>query len=118
MSDQWPRAHLRAALREVGYDAIGTRDLKNALRIAAVEAGRGPVGLLMVDQRVLHDDAEALLRAVRERFADSRILLLAGATSAHPPGPWNRVLTRPLSVEEIVSAVQSALPLAQRSALD
>jgi hypothetical protein len=111
MSDQWPRAHLRAALREVGYDAVGTRDLQNALRIPPVAADRGPVRLVVVDQHVLHADAEERLRDVRECFADPRFLLVASATSAHPAGEWERVVTRPLSVADLVSAVQALLPL-------
>lgn len=111
MSDQWPRAHLRSALREAGYDAVGTRDLENALHIAPVAAGRGPVRLIVVDQHVMHDDADALLRDVRSCFADPRFLLVASAASTHPAGEWDRVATRPLSVADIVSTVEELLPL-------
>ena len=111
MSDQWPRAHLRAALREAGYDAVGTRDLDNALRIAPVETDRGPVGLLVVDQQDLHASADALLHEVRERFAHPRSLLVARAVNAHAASEWDRVITRPLSVADIVSAAKVLLPL-------
>ena len=111
MPDQWPRAHLRAALREVGYDAVGTRDLQNALRIAPTAAGRGPVQLVVLDQHAIHAHADALLDDLRGRFADPRFLLIASAASAHPAGEWNDVVTRPLSVAELVAAVQSLLPL-------
>ena len=111
MSDQWPRAHLRSALREAGYDALGTRDLENALHIAPVVAGRGPVRLLVVDQRVLRHEADALLNEVRRSFADPRFILIASAASTNSAGEWDRVVTRPLSVADIVSAVQALLPL-------
>ena len=111
MSDQWPRAHLRSALREAGYDAVGTRDLQNALRLAPVATDRGPVRLVVLDQQVLHAEADAQLREVRERFADPRLLLVASALSTHPAGEWARVIARPLSVADIVVAVQALLPL-------
>ncbi len=111
MPDQWPRAHLRAALREEGYDAVGTRDLQNALRIAPVAAGRGPVQLIVLDQQVLHAEADAQLREVRERFADPRLLLVASALSTRPAGEWARVIARPLSVGDIVAVVHALLPL-------
>src|SRR5690348_14809849 len=111
MSDQWPRAHLRSALREAGYDAVGTRDLQNALRLAPAAANRGPVRLVVLDQHVLHAGADAWLREVRERFADPRFLLVASALSARPAGEWARVIARPLSVGDIVAAVQALLPL-------
>lgn len=111
ISDQWPRAHLRSALREAGYDAVGTRDLENALHIAPVAAGRGPVRLVVVDQHVLHAGADALLHDVRECFAGPRFLLVASAASTYPAGEWDRIVTRPLSVADIVSAVQALLPL-------
>ena len=118
MSDQWPRAHLRAALREAGYDAVGTRDLDNALRIAPAMPGRGPVELLVVDQHVLHADAPALLQEVRDRFGHPRSLLVASAMSERATDEWDRVVSRPLTVAQLVSAVQSALPLERRRPID
>src|SRR3954468_17682428 len=53
MTDQWPRALLRAALRECGYDAVGTRSVAGAARLAAPDEGRGPVGLVVLEQETL-----------------------------------------------------------------
>src|SRR4051812_45044558 len=41
MAAQWPRALIRAALQETGYDALGARDLDEALTYPVDEAGRG-----------------------------------------------------------------------------
>src|ERR1700682_6312362 len=61
MAEQWPRALPRAALREVGFDAVGTRTLGSALRVNPDEPDRGPIGLVILDQSVLGDDADGQL---------------------------------------------------------
>src|SRR3954470_19927901 len=47
MPDQWPRALLRAALRDAGYDAVGAPGLSAALRYRPAVADRGPVRLVV-----------------------------------------------------------------------
>ncbi|HET9012274.1 MAG TPA: hypothetical protein VFN38_10705 [Gemmatimonadaceae bacterium] len=111
MADQWPRALLRAALRDVGYDAIGTRTLETALRLPDVDAARGPVRLIVVDQSALGDATGADLEAIVARHGAPPVLLLASATVEAPAGPWRRVLRRPVSVADIVAAVESMFPL-------
>lgn len=59
MPDRWPRALLRAALRNAGYDAVGASSLGRALRIRADEPSRGAVCLVIVDQSALHDASDA-----------------------------------------------------------
>ena len=110
MLDQWPRVLLRAALREAGYDAIGTRSLAGALRLAEPEAEHGSVGVVVLGQ-------EAFTRAdlpdlERLRLAThAPILLLAAAGRVVEEGPWVRVLRRPVSIGELVLSVESLLPL-------
>jgi len=114
MSDQWPRALIRAALREVGYDAIGARNTEEARRYRAIEAGRGAVRLLVAD----HDAATRGHDELREIMAAHRnppVLLVAHATRDVPEGPWSRVMRRPVSVADVVTAVQSLLPLAEEA---
>jgi DNA-binding response OmpR family regulator len=120
MADQWPRALLRSALRETGYDAVGTRNLPSALRVPATMPGRGPVRLIVVDQAALDDDAGDRLERLVASHGHPPTMLLARSTSATPGGSWATVLRRPVSMAEISSAVQSALPLpvGQRRALD
>ena len=120
MPDQWPRALLRAGLREAGYDAIGTRGLRAALSIKPTVPERGPVGLIIVDQPALAATATASLAALRSRHADVKLMLIARPTVATPASDWNLVLRRPLSVADIVTAAQSVLPLApnEQHALD
>jgi hypothetical protein len=62
---------MRAALREAGYDAIGTRSLDGALAYAAETPGRGPVRAIVVDGSAI-DNASAgvsgeLLTELRRR---------------------------------------------------
>ena len=111
MPEQWARALLRAALREVGYDAVGTRTLSSALRVNPNEPDRGPVRLIILDQSVLGGDADGELAQLLARNSSPATILLARPTLAVPDGPWHRVLRRPVSVGEIVAAAQASLPL-------
>ncbi len=116
MPDQWPRALLRAALREAGYDAVGAPSLPAALRYPAQVSDRGPLRLVLVDQAVLDDEGAAtLLAALLRRHQDPVPLLLARATRPSPPPPpgaaWRHVISRPASLGDLVAAVQAALPL-------
>jgi hypothetical protein len=118
MPEQWPRSLLRAALREVGYDALGAPRLAGALRYRAEVPGRGAVRLVLVDQAVLRgDEAFPLLTALLHRHEDPAAVLLAGVApmpglpEGAEPAPWARVLRRPVSIEGIVAAVRELLPL-------
>ena len=111
MAEQWPRALLRSALRETGYDAVGTRTLSSALRVPVSLPGRGPVRLIVVDQSALHGDAGDRLERLLANHGHPPTMLLARSTSATPGGSWDRVLRRPVSVAEISTAVRSVLPL-------
>jgi len=117
MPEQWPRALLRAALRETGYDALGAPSVTAGLRYRAVAEGRGLVALIVVDQAAVGDpEASERLMALRHRHRDPPLVLLTSATApaeitldaAH--GVVRR-LRRPASLAELIAAVQSALPL-------
>ncbi len=120
MVDQWPRALLRAALRDVGYDAVGTRSLETALRLPDVEVDRGPVRLIVIDQSAVGNTSGSELEELLSRHRTSATLLLASATVDAPAGPWGRVLRRPVSVADIVAAVEAMVPVpaAARRPLD
>lgn len=120
LPDQWPRALLRAALRDVGYDAVGTRTLETAQRLPDVDADRGSVRLIVIDQSALGDSTGPELEETVARHGTPPILLLASATVEAPAGPWRRVLRRPVSVADIVAAVEAMLPIpaAARRPLD
>jgi len=111
MSDDGRRALIRAALREVGYDAIGTHGPRDAWLVPPGEQDRASVRLIIVDQNALSPVEIESLSALRRRFGDPDILLLARATVAPPEGPWHRVLRRPVSVADIVSAAEELVPL-------
>jgi len=110
MPEQWPRALLRAALREVGYDAVGTRNLDTALRVRPEEPDRGSIRLVIVDQAAASGAQEQLTKLFSLHGMPPAILL-ARPTLAVPAGPWARVLNRPVSVDEMVTAVEESLPL-------
>ena len=118
MSDQWRRALLRAALREVGYDAIGTRGFREAALIRRSAPDRGPVRLLVVDQDTLGREDVQLFLSQRERLGNPEVILLARATVAPPDGPWRAVLRRPFSVADVVHTVRQMIPLTASHELD
>jgi hypothetical protein len=109
MVDQWPRALLRAALREVGYDASGTRVLSMVRSRIAPEAGRGPVRLVVLDQNALTDTDAPELEALGS--AGIPIVLLAPAVRRLLGGPWARVIRRPFSIGDLVQAIEGLVPL-------
>jgi hypothetical protein len=109
MSDQWPRALLRAALREVGYDASGTRVLSMVRSRITPEAGRGPVRLVVLDQDALTDTDAPELEALSS--ARIPIVLLAPAVRRLQGGPWARVIRRPFSIGDLVQAIEGLVPL-------
>jgi hypothetical protein len=115
MPDQWPRALLRAALREAGYDALGAPGLAGALRYRRDSPERGPVRVILVDQGALTgDDAGAQLNGLARRQGDPALLLLAkGGPSPDttPDGGWRRIVRRPASIAELVEAVRAVIPL-------
>jgi hypothetical protein len=111
MRAQWPRALLRAALREEGYDASGTRAVNGALHQAAPDPTRGPVRLLLIDQDALGEGDVRRVEELQDRTPGAPILLLAPVTRQAQQGPWARVIRRPISISELVLAIESLAPL-------
>lgn len=109
MPDQWRRALLRAALREVGYDAVGTQGVSAGMRVPPTDQERGDVKLIIIDQDALDENDGPVEELIDTHHATS--LLIARSTIAPPRGPWQRTLTRPLAIDDIVATVQSLLPL-------
>jgi hypothetical protein len=120
MPDQWPRALLRAALRESGYDALGAPGLTGALRYRADAPDRGPVRVILVDQGALiGENAGARLNALARRHGNPALVLLgrAGAgPDSTPEGGWRRTVRRPASIAELVEAVRALIPLPPNAA--
>jgi hypothetical protein len=118
MPEQWPRALLRGALRELGYDAIGTRSLDSALKIPVRELGRGPVGLVVVDQDALAGDSAVALDALLQRHGSPPTLLVAHAARPVDERRWSRVVRRPASIADLVREVARLVPQSAGRALD
>jgi hypothetical protein len=112
MPDQWRRALLRAALREVGYDAVGARNMEEAGRYRAIESGRGNVQLVVAQDEALGSGSDEL-SAILASHHSPPVVLLTRATHETPAGAWSRVLRMPFSVEDVVEAVRSTLPLSE-----
>jgi len=111
MAERWTRALLRAALREEGYDAVGSRGVREAFRLRPDDPGRGPIQILIVDQDALSEVSPSLVAALVARLGAPATILIRRVMTATPPGEWRRVLRRPVSVEEIVEVTRELLPL-------
>jgi DNA-binding response OmpR family regulator len=117
MPEQWPRALLRAALRESGYDAVGAPGLPGALHFPSTDPDRGPVRLLVIDQDALRGpDAGNELAALIDRHGRPELMLLAKGAPASLPTTarkigWHRTVRRPASIAELMEAVRAMLPL-------
>jgi DNA-binding response OmpR family regulator len=109
--EQWPRALLRAALRDAGYDAVGATSLTGAMRTPSTAPGRGPVRLVVVEQDALGHNGLAQLEQLLARHGRPGVVLLAHAVRTLPPGAWERVLRRPFTVDDVASAIRELLPL-------
>ena len=108
---QWPRALLRAELRERGCDALGARDLGEAMIHPAIAPARGPVRLVVIDQDALAGAGEASVTRVLQRHAGSVAMLLARGGTMPPAGPWQRVIHRPVTIAAIADAVLELVPI-------
>jgi hypothetical protein len=104
--EQWPRALLRAQLREAGYDAIGARTLSRALGYPPDDPERGPVRVLVVDSAAAAAEPAALEQA-RLRYPGVRLVLIGGTGAALP---WDATLQRPVSIGDIVATVRRLVP--------
>lgn len=107
---QWPRALLRAALRHEGYDALGARDLSEAMSATEVEEQRGPVRLIILDQAVLQE-GDSALKQLLSRHRDAVPLILESAFHPSLQGTWPNVLRHPVTVAEIVRKTQELVPI-------
>ena len=116
MPQQWPRALLRAELREQGYDAIGARNLSEAGRQPAEDPERGPVRLVLVDDAALTPEHEGLLDPLLARHGGPPAILLARAGHTAPRRSWTRVLHRPVRIDDLVQAVRAILAAPRDSA--
>jgi hypothetical protein len=105
MPAQWPRALIRATLREAGYDALGASDLAEALTYPADEAGRGPVRLILLDQEAVPETDDRSLRRLLEKHPEAETVLLRGAFHPPMPGPWREVVRHPVSIAELTGTV-------------
>lgn len=107
---QWSRALLRAELREAGYDAVGTRSIAMARRLAAPAPDRGPVRLVVIDQDALAGE-DPTAPHLLARKTSAPIVLLAPAVRRPAEGPWAEVLRRPVAVGDLVREIARLVPL-------
>ncbi len=110
MTDQWPRALLRAALREGGYDAVGTRAIAGAVRLTAPDPDRGPVKLVILGQEALTGADRHDLDQLRTATGAPIVLLAPGGRPVET-GHWAQVIRRPVSIGTLVRAVEALIPL-------
>ena len=111
MAAQWQRALIRAALRNAGYDAVGTVDLADALSHPTDEERRGPVGVIILDRDAVPGPDDPSVRQLLQKHPGSVPLLLESAFHPSVEGAWPHVLKHPVTIAEIVAETQQLLPL-------
>jgi CheY-like chemotaxis protein len=111
MAAQWQRALIRAALRDAGYDAVGAVDMAEALSHPAEEPRRGPVRLLILDQRAIQGPDDPSLDQLLRQHPEAVTLILESAFHPSVQGTWQHVLRHPVTIAEIVQTTQQLLPL-------
>jgi hypothetical protein len=116
LKDQWLRASLRAALCELGYDAVGARGISEALRYPKIACDRGAVELVIIEKDALDPQHDEMLQRLVRKHDAPPMLLLAHSVLAPPAGSWARILRRPMAISDVMAAAQSLLPLADRAA--
>jgi hypothetical protein len=110
MRERSPRSLLRAALEADGWDAIGARTMGEALTHPPADPERGPVRLLIVDQRALID-GNGLFDELYQRHRRPPVLLIASHVETTPEGPW-QVVRRPLRIGEVVKVARQVVSAA------
>lgn len=110
--DDWPRALLRARLRDRGYHAVAAPSVDASFAYPVGDPETGPIRLVVLDQRAY--DPESLDRLL-QRHKGARVLLVALATSEVPPGPWTAVVRRSGHADDVMRAIREILPLAPAS---
>jgi CheY-like chemotaxis protein len=111
MAAQWHRALIRAALRNAGYDAVGTVDLAEALSHPTEEERRGPVGVVILDRDALPGADDSPVAQLLQKHPGSVPLLLESAFHPSVEGSWPHVLKHPVRIADIVATTQRLLPL-------
>ncbi|GIX49282.1 MAG: hypothetical protein KatS3mg131_3493 [Candidatus Tectimicrobiota bacterium] len=109
--EHWPRALLRAQLLEEGYDAIGVPNWALAMRCPTEEPGRGPVRLILIDQALAEQRPPRVVEALRGLHPQAKVVLLARGFGPLPPGRWDRIIRRPVSIGQVVAVVKDLVPL-------
>jgi hypothetical protein len=108
--EHWPRVHIRTALRERGYDAIGAADAPDALAVPHVERDRGPIAAIILEAAAVQSFPTTTSRLL-DRYHDVPTILIASAVHERPPGRWTRLLRRPVEVGEVVATIEDLIPL-------
>jgi hypothetical protein len=111
MAAHWPRALIRAALREAGYDALAAPNLEEALSYPAREAGRGTVRLIILDHAVIEPDRDSRLCHLLARHPEALTLVLQSAFGPSFTRAWPHILRHPVTIAEIVRTTEQLLPL-------
>jgi DNA-binding response OmpR family regulator len=105
---------LAKGLRRQGYEVQCAHTGADALAVAFGEAGGPGVDLVMLDLGLPDIDGLDVLRALRERGSDVRVIVLTARTEASDRAEALRLgaveyLTKPLPFPEVLGSVRASL---------
>ena len=106
---RWPRALLRAQLRERGYDAVAAPSLAAALPYVSGPRGVFPRLILVEGELLGQEDAAERLAQLSDGVSPAVVLLRQGE-GAVPEGDWTAVLPRSLPHDELLRTVTRLVP--------
>ena len=109
MRARWPRALLRAQLRERGYQAFAAPSLSAALPYVSRRHGGAPHLILADEQLLVGEEARAALAQLGNGVRPA-VVLIARSGEALPEGEWSAVVERPVEPTRILRTVASLLP--------
>jgi hypothetical protein len=108
-SEHWPRAYLRAELIERGYDAVGYREIVDAL--VALRLGRAArPSIVLLELRGQRKSPETLGALVQ---TGAPIVLLGGEVELNDDAirgyHWTAVMKRPVTIGAVVERVEELM---------
>jgi hypothetical protein len=99
--DRWTATLLRAELLERGHEASRTTHVARA--ILTSESGR--IRVLAVEHPTISARDRLVVEWFRKLTGTPKVVLLTGASADVEPGPWDRVLRRPITIGSIAEVI-------------
>jgi hypothetical protein len=99
--DRWTATLLRAELLERGHEASRTTHVARAI----LTSESGPIRVLAVEHPTMSARDRLVVEWFRTLAGTPKVVLLTSASADVGPGPWDRVLRRPITIGRIADVI-------------